>query len=110
MSGRFRLASAVSLSIAGLAAITDVANADAIDGDWCFEDGRHFAIRGPAITTPAGIATEGNYGRHSFSYVVPDGEASAGEPIEMLLLNENMVQLEASGQTEIWLRCKPAIS
>lgn len=110
MSGRFRLAFAVSLSVAGLAAITDVASADAIDGDWCFDDGRHFTIRGPAITTPAGIATEGDYRRHSFSYVVPEGEAAAGEPVAMLLLNENTVQLEASGQTEIWLRCKPAIS
>ena len=110
MSGRLRWALAVSLSIAGLAAITDLAGADAIDGDWCFEDGRHFTIRGPAITTPGGIATEGNYRRHSFDYVVPEGEAAAGEPVAMLLLNENTVQLEESGKTEIWLRCKPAIS
>jgi hypothetical protein len=41
---------------------------------------------------------------------VPEGEATAGEAIAMLLLNENTVQLEASGRTEIWLRCKPAIS
>jgi len=85
--------------------------ADAIDGDWCAPDGRHFSIRGPAITTPAGTETAGNYARHSFTYVVPDGEESAGASVAMLLLNENTVQLQAAaGPPEIWLRCKPAIS
>ena len=85
--------------------------ADAIDGDWCATDGRHFSIKGPAITTPAGTETAGNYARHSFTYVVPSGEDSAGASVAMLLLNENTVKLQiASGAPEIWLRCKPAIS
>jgi hypothetical protein len=53
------------------------ARADAIDGDWCAKDGRHFFIQGPAITTPGGKAIQGNYRRHSFSYVVPPGETNA---------------------------------
>jgi hypothetical protein len=97
------------VAFTGLAAVTP-AKADAIDGDWCFDDGRHFSIRGPAITTPGGIPTKGDYRRHSFSYVLPEGEVGAGATVDMLLLNENTVQLQASGATEIWLRCKPAIS
>jgi hypothetical protein len=85
--------------------------ADAIDGDWCAADGRHFSIRGPAITTPAGIQTAGNYARHSFTYVLPEGETEAGAPVAMLLLNENSVKVQvAAGDPEIWLRCTPEIS
>lgn len=84
--------------------------ADAIDGDWCANDGRHFSIRGPAITTPGGNAIQGNYRRHSFSYVAPPGETSAGAAIAMLLLNENQVAVQTGNATEVWLRCKPAIS
>jgi hypothetical protein len=94
----------------GLVALASPARADAIDGDWCADGGRHFSIRGPAITTPAGIETTGNYSRHAFNYVLPEGEENAGEEIAMLLLNENTVEVEAGSQTEIWLRCKPAIS
>ena len=73
-------------------------------------DGRTFSIRGPAITTPGGNQTEGDYSRHHFSYVVPDGEQSAGDTVAMILLNENTVNVEEGGKAEIWVRCKPAIS
>lgn len=101
---------AAVLAVMGLTALTAPAMADAIDGDWCANDGRHFSIRGPAITTPGGAAIQGNYRRHSFSYVVPQGEDSAGQPIAMLLLNENEVAVQTGNQSEVWLRCKPAIS
>jgi len=99
-------------AVAALAIWTSPARADVIDGDWCADDGRHFSISGPDITTPGGIATQGNYARHSFTYVVPDGEEDAGQPVAMVLLNENTVQLQEGkdGPTETWLRCKPAIS
>jgi hypothetical protein len=71
MAGRSVLIALAAIAAAGLAG---TARADAIDGDWCANDGRHFSIRGPAITTSGGTATEGHYARHSFSYVVPDGE------------------------------------
>jgi hypothetical protein len=40
------------------------AQADAIDGDWCREDGKRMSIRGPDIVTPGGKAMRGDYSRH----------------------------------------------
>ena len=40
--------------------------ADAIDGDWCRSDGKRMTIRGPAIVTPGGRQTNGDYNRHFF--------------------------------------------
>ncbi len=111
MAKRSGLAGLAAVAAAGLLLFTAPARADVIDGDWCAADGRTFSIRGPSITTPAGNATEGNYSRHHFSYVVPDGEESAGETIAMILLNENTVNVqEGDKAAEIWLRCKPAVS
>ena len=85
--------------------------ADKIDGDWCFDDGRHMSIDGPRIVTPLGTHTQGNYFRHSFSYVVPAPEPAAGQTVQMLLLNENTVDLSlGGGETETWHRCAPNIS
>jgi hypothetical protein len=100
----------IVVAAAAFASLAAPAWADAIDGDWCANDGRRFSIRGPAITTPGGNAIQGNYRRHSFSYVVPKGETSAGEAIAMLLLNENQVAVQTGDASEVWLRCKPAIS
>lgn len=96
-----------------LTGVTGPALADAIDGNWCHNDGRRFSIRGPEIVTPGGKAMEGNYSRHWFSYVVPVPEPGAGETIFMTLLNENTVQTrrgEAVSAQETWIRCSPSIS
>jgi hypothetical protein len=45
-------------------------------------------IRGPEVVTPGGNQTRGDCTRHSFSYVVPAGEAGAGENISIILLSE----------------------
>lgn len=50
------------------------ARADAIDGNWCAEDGRTLTINGPRITTPAGSTITGDYSRHGFVYVIPANE------------------------------------
>jgi hypothetical protein len=87
--------------------------ADVIDGDWCQPDGRRFSIHGPAIVTPSGTATSGNYSRHFFTYVVPAGDPGAGITIFMRLLNENTVDLRRGADQdpgEIWHRCAPAVS
>ena len=85
--------------------------ADKIDGDWCFDDGRHFSIDGPRIVTPLGSHISGDYARHAFSYVVPAPEPAAGQIVRMLLLNENTVDLTlGGGATETWHRCSPNIS
>ncbi len=110
MATRSGYAGFFAVAAAGLALFSAPARADVIDGDWCAPDGRTFSIRGPAITTPGGNQTEGDYSRHHFSYVVPDGEQSAGDTVAMILLNENTVNVEEGGKAEIWVRCKPAIS
>lgn len=82
--------------------------ADAIDGDWCSTSSvAHFSIAGPNIVTPAGTETTGDYSRHAFSYVVPDGEPGAGKTIVMRLLNEEEVLVDVtSGEPKLWRRCE----
>jgi hypothetical protein len=96
----------------GLALLAAPAFADAIDGNWCHDDGRRFSIRGPEIVTPGGRQMEGNYSRHAFSYTAP--APGAGQTIFMTLLNENAVQVrrgEAPGTPqETWVRCGPSVS
>ena len=107
----------LSLSLAVLLAAAP-AMADAIDGNWCFTDGRHFSIDGPDIVTPAGTPTTGDYGRHSFLYTVPEGEKGVGSFVAMRLLDENTVQVATGGNadetakspTQIWKRCFPVTS
>lgn len=87
--------------------------ADAIDGNWCHNDGRRFSIRGPEIVTPGGKRMEGDYSRHAFTYTAPAPEAGAGQKIFMTLANEDTVFLrrgEASAAQETWVRCGPSIS
>ena len=101
--------------VLALGVLAGPAFADAIDGNWCHNDGRRFSIRGPEIVTPGGKQMEGNYSRHAFSYVVPAPDPGAGQTIFMTLMNENTVHLrqgEASAGTapETWVRCSPSIS
>jgi hypothetical protein len=99
----------------GLAMLAGPAFADAIDGNWCHDDGRRFSIRGPEIVTPGGKHMEGNYSRHWFTYTAPAPEPGAGQTIFMTLLNENTVQLQRGEATagtplETWVRCGPSVS
>ena len=102
---RLGLFAAVTLATIGSAF------ADVIDGDWCAADGRHMSIRGPAIVTPGGKQLAGLYSRHSFSYVVPVPEQSAGSTIYMRLINPETINLWAGaiavGPPEVWKRCTP---
>jgi hypothetical protein len=92
--------------------------ADVIDGHWCHPDGRRLSIQGPAIVTPAGTRTQGEYSRHFFSYVVPPNDPQAGQTVSMVLVNEETVRLRigatpsysSDGPTEIWHRCGPPTS
>ena len=109
---RFRLLKICAAALA-LAATAVPARADAIDGDWCQSDGRHFSIRGPDIVTPAGARMQGDYGRHFFSYRPPAPERGAGGAISMRLVNENTVHLtygDAAAAPEVWSRCSPTTS
>jgi hypothetical protein len=104
----------VLVTALGLGLLAGPAFADAIDGNWCHNDGRRFTIRGPEIVTPAGKRMEGNYSRHWFSYAVPVPEPGAGQTIFMTLANENTVHLRlgepAATPPETWVRCSPSVS
>ena len=87
------------------------ARADAIDGDWCSENGRHISINGPSVTTPKGVKMEGVYTRHRFIFTMPSADSDAGAVIDMVLQGETQVRVsigEAAPQT--WRRCPPGIS
>jgi hypothetical protein len=89
------------------------ARADVIDGDWCNADGKRMKIRGPEILTPGGNQTRGNYTRHSFVYVVPAGEAGAGETVSIILLSEYLAharQGAADAPIQVWNRCPPGVA
>ncbi len=89
------------------------ARADAIDGHWCADDGRHLDIRGPVLATPGGRSVGGSYTRHGFSYVVPDDEPGGGTTAVLTLVSDRMVHRvagAAGGGPEIWRRCAPATS
>jgi hypothetical protein len=87
--------------------------ADAIDGDWCHSNGKRMSIHGPEIVTPGGKQSRGDYSRHFFSYVVPAGEAGAGETVSITLLGEYLAhsrQGAADAPVQEWRRCQPGVS
>jgi hypothetical protein len=101
----------IAATLAVLAVYASPARADKIDGDWCHLDGRHFTINYRDLITPGGHHVTGDYGRHSFSYVVPDGEPDSGHTINMMLVNEQTVHLringaDAAAPPQIFKRCE----
>lgn len=86
------------------------ARADAIDGDWCAPPGdgggRIVSIDGSRVITPGGTRMTGNYTRHSFVYTVPEPEPDAGTTVYMSQIDEQTVQVNAGGETNIWNRCR----
>ena len=105
------LTTAVGIALLCLSA-THV-RADAIDGDWCNAAGKQMTIRGPEIVTPGGKQTRGDYTRHSFSYVVPAGEAGAGDTVSIILRNEFLAharQGAADAPWQEWRRCTAKVS
>ena len=84
------------------------ARADRIDGNWC-NGARHMNIDGPVIVTPGGTKMTGDYDRHGFSYVIPQGEPDAGGRVDMVQFDDNTNQVTTTGgsetRTEIWNRC-----
>jgi len=103
-----------SILLAATFCMSTSAWADGIDGDWCSEEGgQRISIRGPVIITPGGTKMQGDYSRHSFSYVTPSQEPEAGQKVDMLLLNERNVQVRISGNAtaaRVWLRCSGTTS
>lgn len=88
-----------------------IARADAIDGDWCYSDGRRLTINGPDVVTPGGTQLKGDYDRHHFSYVIPPSEPGAGATVAMVLLSEIQMRLKPpAGEEQTWRRCGKPIS
>lgn len=102
-----RLTLLLTATTAELFIMNSQTRADQIDGDWCFPgDGRNLSIQGDDIVTPGGTSTKGDYTRHAFRYVVPDGDPGAGDEINMRQLNDQtMVLLRPDGTEETWTRC-----
>lgn len=103
----------VALTTIGVLLQTGIGRADAIDGDWCSTDGMRMSISGEKITTPGGKHIQGNYSRHAFDYVVPEGEAGSGEFVNVILQSEYLAmsrQGPAGGPLREWRRCKEGIS
>ena len=76
-------------------------------------DGKRMKISGPEIVTPGGKQTRGDYSRHSFVYVVPAGEAGAGETVSIILLSEYLAharQGAADAPIQVWNRCPPGVA
>lgn len=71
------------------------------------------SIEGSAIVTPGGTSMEGDYERHGFAYVVPEGEANAGSQVSMAMQSEDIVRMFIPGKDpettpaviEEWQRC-----
>ena len=98
---------------AAFIAMATPALADAIDGDWCGANGKRMSIQGSAIVTPGGKAIRGDYSRHFFSYVVPAGEAGAGNTVSIALLGEYLAHAREGGDgapVQEWRRCQPGVS
>jgi hypothetical protein len=108
-----RLFPLLTVGVALLCLASTHARADAIDGDWCNADGKRMKISGPEIVTPGGKQTRGDYTRHSFVYVVPAGEAGAGETVSIILLSEYLAharQGAADAPIQVWNRCPPGVA
>lgn len=95
-----------------LAVLTFPARADAIDGNWCAQDGRSLTIDGPKIRIPSGAQITGEYTRHLFRYVGPVADPEAGHDVRMRIRSDDDMRLERiiDGVTqpeEQWRRCKP---
>jgi hypothetical protein len=113
MRHRYLAVLTASASFAMLLTSVHISLADAIDGDWCKADGKRMKIRGPEIVTPGGNQTRGDYTRHSFSYVVPPGEAGAGESVSITLLSEYLAHARQGSDTapiQVWNRCPPGVA
>jgi hypothetical protein len=103
----------IGLGVIGLLTMAGVqpAIADAIDGNWCSDDGRRMSITGPSIVTPGGTRTQGSYTRHSFVYTVPASEPESGQEVSMRLMSEIAVQVRVGPvdrPVQTWHRCTAA--
>lgn len=90
---------------------TRMVHADAIDGDWCNQDGSQIFIEGNSIRLTDGTVVSGIYTRHQFSYVAPPGDFEAGKEILFIQRSEEEMRRVRDPQAmpehaDIWQRCR----
>jgi hypothetical protein len=97
----------------GLALSATAARADKIDGNWCSPTNATMTIEGPRVVTPGGKVTQGDYYRHHFDYIVPEGDEDAGAHVHADLIDEDHIILTltapnatGTGKPEVWKRCQ----
>lgn len=101
---------ALCVLLAGFYALP--AKADAVDGDWCADDGRTLTIDGVNIRIPSGLEIMGEYSRHAFRYVGPAGDPEAAHDVRMFLSGDDVLRVErfidgVEQPEEEWNRCNP---
>jgi len=109
---RPRLPRAALLAGLGIALAPGLARADSIDGQWCSDGGLRLTIQGNSLLSPGGTRMAGDYTRHAFSYQAPSGEPGGGGRVDMQLMGENVVRMQAANGTiePLWRRCGPPVS
>ena len=107
-----RLAKIAGLAAIALAISSGIAHADQIDGTWCSPTGESITIEGPQAVIPSGNMIDGNYDRHHFDYVIPEGDVDAGAKVMADQIDDNTIRVahsdrvqENTGASEIWIRC-----
>ena len=91
--------------------IPTAAYADQIDGTWCTGAATRVEINGPKISLGGKLAFDGTYTRHKFIYIVPEGEAHAGDKVYMQVLgDEDMSSFTIKDNHPVdpldWKRCQ----
>lgn len=97
--------------LATLSLLPSLALADAIDGDWCHNDGSHLRIDGSSITVGTAPGIMGKYARHTFSYTAPPGDPEAGAEIVFRLRSETEMRrvrdpAAMPEHDDLWQRCE----
>jgi hypothetical protein len=88
---------------AALLALPAAALAEAIDGDWCRDDGRRHSVNGPDIVTPCGTRLQGT--TTATTSVVPTPEPGAGGTVAMVPLSAILMHLKPpAGEEQTWRR------
>ncbi|KHQ53698.1 hypothetical protein [Mameliella alba] len=85
--------------------------ADEISGDWCAPDGQMLTIKGSRVVAPSGIETDGQYSRHRYQFVMPEGGHDAGVTVVIRQLSEEEALVSFDeGAPVSWTRCRDVTS
>ena len=99
------VALALALLLPGWAA------ADEISGDWCSPEGASIRIQGGRVISPGGVEVAGQYSRHRYEFVIPEGESGAGSAFVMEQLSEDSARVTiGQDPSEPWTRCRDVVS